>query len=141
MQAATAASELSAAPRGTRAAGSAARLSFDGTNDLVSVADANALDLTNGMTLSAWLRPTTLSGWRTAILKEAPSGLSMRSTRTTTHRVPPATSTSAVDRSALGTAALALNTWTHLATTYDGTTLRVFVNGAQVGDAWRFQAR
>jgi hypothetical protein len=27
---------------------------------------------------------------------------------------------------------LALNTWTHLATSYDGTTLRFYVNGAQV---------
>ena len=31
-----------------------------------------------------------------------------------------------------GTAALPLNTWTHLAMTYDGTTLRMFVNGVQV---------
>ena len=31
-----------------------------------------------------------------------------------------------------GTAKLAVNTWTHLAATYDGSVLRLYVNGAQV---------
>ena len=61
-------------------------LSFDGVEDLVTVADANALDLTTGMTLSAWVRPVTLSGWRTALLKEATNGLAYALMPTTTCR-------------------------------------------------------
>jgi len=39
-------------------------LSFDGTDDWVTVADAAGLDLTTGMTLEAWVNPTALRGWR-----------------------------------------------------------------------------
>ena len=52
-----------------------AALSFNGTSNLVSVADAATLDLTNGITLEAWVQPTAISGWQTAILKEGASGL------------------------------------------------------------------
>ena len=50
-------------------------LSFDGVNDMVTVADANSLDLTTGMTLEAWVRPATGGDWRTVILKEQPGQL------------------------------------------------------------------
>ena len=48
-------------------------LSFDGVNDWVTVADANDLDLTSGMTLSAWVNPTGVGAdWQTVVLKETP---------------------------------------------------------------------
>ena len=49
-------------------------LSFNGTSDRVNVPDANSLDL-NRFTISAWIKPATAqSGWRTAVIKEIPSG-------------------------------------------------------------------
>ena len=47
-----------------------AAILFDGTNDLVNISDANSLDLTNGMTLEAWVNPGNLTGYKTVFCKE-----------------------------------------------------------------------
>ena len=110
-------------------------ISFDGVNDFVSVPDAASLDLTTGMTLEAWVYPTALGSlWRTAVLKEAPSffvyGLYANegAGRPSGHVVIAGT-----DLDVRGAQnAVPLNAWTHLAATYDGTTLRLYVAGLQV---------
>src|SRR4051812_29200538 len=38
-------------------------LSFNGTNAWVTVSDAPTLRLTTGMTLEAWVNPSSVSGW------------------------------------------------------------------------------
>jgi hypothetical protein len=114
----------------------------------VTVNDAASLDLTTGMTIEAWVNPTAASGWTTVVMKErgnAGEGLlayalygrdgAPRSGGTVgpagyLRANPVATTT---DRGARGTTAIPLNTWTHLATTYDGTNLRVYVNGVLAG--------
>ena len=109
-------------------------LSFDGVNDMVTVADSASLDVTR-VTMMAWLRPTTLSGWRTALLKEAGSNGLAYALYAHDNAPRPASylNTGGPDVSAEGAAALAVNTWTHLATSYDGATLRLYVNGVEVG--------
>ena len=104
---------------------------FDGIDDWITIADAPALDLAT-MTIEAWVKPTTLSGWRSVLMKEDVGTLSYALYAHDNDPHPAATIRVDGDVSAVGTSALPLGAWTHVAATFDGAQLQFFVNGALV---------
>ena len=104
-------------------------LVFSGSGQLVSVADSASLDLTSGMTLEAWVFPTQGgASWRDVIYKA--SDVYFLESSSTSGALPAAGGTFGAPL--FGTSALPLNTWSHLAASYDGAALRLYVNGTQV---------
>jgi hypothetical protein len=112
-----------------------AALSFNGRNSWVTINDSSLLHLTTGMTLEAWIYPTALSGQaRTVILKQyttTNSSFELYATEEVPHPITYVNTTRYY--SAQGPTLPPLNTWTHLASTYDGSMLRMYLNGVQVG--------
>src|SRR5262245_18061583 len=107
-------------------------LSFDGINDWITVNDSNSLDLTTGMTLEAWVRPTSVANWRTVIIKELGGGEAY-TLYASDGSVPAAYANVGGDQGITGSSPLPINTWTHIAATYNNANLRIYVNGVQVG--------
>jgi hypothetical protein len=112
-------------------------LLFDGVDSWVTVDDARDLDLAGGMTVEAWVMPFDIDGFETVVLKERPGGLSYALYANNAEQGPGVPTgwvqtRAGYDLGASGTSLLPLNTWSHLATTYDGQAVRLYVNGTFV---------
>jgi RHS repeat-associated protein len=107
-------------------------LRFNGTSDWVTVADAQALHLTTGMTLSAWVQPTVpMSGKASIVVKEVTGNSTYALyANGSTNQANSTFRSGTQSKSVAGGSALPVNTWTYVAATYNGSTFSLYINGS-----------
>jgi len=108
---------------------------FTGIDELVSVSDASSLNVTGELTLEAWIKPDDVNGLQYVISKwyavtnQRSYALCIENGKVDFRFTPDGTWGSRVQ--VISTQTISTNVWTHIAGTYDGSTMKIFINGVQ----------
>src|SRR5262249_10842135 len=97
-------------------------LQFNGSSSLVTIPDAASLHLTSGLTLEAWVNPSTVSSAGRDVIYKGNDNYYLEGPSDNASRPDGGLIAGGSYGDAYGSAALPANTWSYLAETYDGTT-------------------
>lgn len=111
--------------------------SFNGIDGYLSVADNATLDMNTSVTLSAWVKQTTIASYDRIIAKSTAAnalpytiyGLMTDDAQHTRFELSKSGGQTAIN----GTGSITTNTWYYAVSTYNGTTRALYLNGNLVG--------
>lgn len=97
---------------------------FDGTDDYVNVPDSASLDVTDAITIEAWIKPASTSGRDEIIQKEGAYGLKLENGQLQGYTW---------GQAVVYGSTLSADEWYHVAFTYDKSQKKLYVNGELIG--------
>jgi len=107
-------------------------LYFDGTNDYVAVNDSDSLDVTTGITIEAWIKPSLVSSsYIVSKLNPTIGGgvYTLDIYPGKTRAILQKEGGGSTDYGASGTSSIKADIWQHLAVTWDGAIVKIYYNG------------
>lgn len=110
-------------------------LSFNGVNDLVVInaSDTSTLNIGSTITEEAWVYPTmTQDSWSTIMHRETDAYYLHASSPAGAMRPAGGATFNGTESYVASPQSIPLNTWTHLAFTYDGHIIKLYANGALI---------
>ncbi len=108
-------------------------LSFDGIDDYVEIPHDALLSPNTALTIEAWVNPASNTVWQRIVSKSYHPNTDYSLFRGDKNNVGFSIKMGTVNRTVYSPAdSVPIGTWTYVVGTYDGTRLRIYVNGTQV---------